>query len=123
MDVAKARREGMQMSMGLGFNQADATKIAVVISELGRNIVNYAGSGTITVIARSETNGKKYMRIIADDKGPGIPDVERVLAGGYTTSNGLGLGISGSKKLVDEFSIHSEVGKGTTVTAVKWLVK
>jgi serine/threonine-protein kinase RsbT len=121
MDVAKSRREGMQMAITLGFSQADATKVAVVISELGRNIVNYAGTGTITVVARKETSGRRYIRIIADDKGPGIPDVERVLAGGFTTSNGLGLGISGSRRLVDEFNVDSEMGRGTTITAIKWL--
>jgi serine/threonine-protein kinase RsbT len=121
MDVVKSRREGMQLAQALGFAQAEATKIAVVISELGRNMVSYAGGGTITVVARREESGRRYFRIIADDKGPGISDLERVLQGGYTTSGGLGLGLSGAKQLMDEFMIRSEVGKGTTVTAVKWL--
>jgi serine/threonine-protein kinase RsbT len=119
MDVAKARREGMTIAEQLGFNKPDATKIAVVISELGRNILLYAGTGSITVIA--QTGRDKYIKIIAKDNGPGIPDIDLVLAGGHTTSNGMGLGVSGSKRLMDEFQITSEVGKGTLIQAVKRL--
>jgi serine/threonine-protein kinase RsbT len=111
----------MQMALDMGFLPADATKIAVVISELARNIISYAGEGTITIIGREEDSGARYVKVIADDKGPGIPDVEQALFDGYTTSGGLGLGLSGSKRLMDEFSVFSEVGTGTTVTAVKWL--
>ena len=120
-DVAASRRKGMQMALEMGFLPADATKVAVVISELARNIISYAGEGTITIIGREEENGTRYIKVIADDKGPGIPDVEQALFDGFTTSGGLGLGLSGSKRLMDEFSVFSEVGKGTTVTAVKWL--
>lgn len=119
LDVLKARREGMQKAQNLGFTAADATKIAVVISELGRNIVNYAGSGTITVVTNQDARGK-YIKVICDDKGPGIADIDHVMAGGNSSSGGLGLGLSGSKRLVDEFSIRSEVGQGTTIIAVKW---
>lgn len=120
LDVLKARREGMQRAQALGFTAADATKIAVVISELGRNIVNYAGAGTITVLTNRDARGN-YIKIIADDKGPGIADIEHVMAGGNSSSGGLGLGLSGSKRLVDDFSIRSEVGRGTTIMAVKWV--
>ncbi|MCX7681719.1 MAG: anti-sigma regulatory factor [Anaerolineae bacterium] len=116
VDVVRARRSGLEMALKMGFHQAEANKVAVVISELGRNIEQYAGSGTITVRAHD-----KYIEIIAEDEGPGIPDVERVLAGGYTTSKGMGLGISGSRRLMDEFEIRSAVGKGTRIRAVKRL--
>ncbi len=119
MDVVKARRRGMEMALALGFSLPDATKIAVVISELGRNIVLYTEGGSITLVNYSEE--KKCIKIIAQDQGPGIADLELVLAGGYSTSKGLGLGLSGSKRLVDEFEIQSVVGAGTLVKATKWL--
>jgi serine/threonine-protein kinase RsbT len=119
MDVVTARRRGLNMASALGFPIPDATKIAVVISELGRNIILYARKGTITLIAYA--GKKKYFRIIAQDEGPGIEDVELVLRGGYSTSKGLGLGLSGSKKLMDEFEIQSVVGAGTMIKATKWL--
>ena len=120
LDVLKARREGMHIATDLGFSHADATKIAVVISELGRNIVNYAGTGTITVLTREDDKGKS-VKIIADDKGPGIEDIDHVMLGGNSTSGGLGLGLSGSKRLMDEFHIRSSSGSGTTVTTTKWI--
>lgn len=120
LDVVTARRRGLNMALDLGFPVPEATKIAVVISELGRNIVLYAETGTVTLIAYDIEN-EKHFKIIAQDKGPGIEDVERVLAGGYTTSKGLGVGISGSQRLVDEFEIQTLVGAGTMITAVKWL--
>jgi serine/threonine-protein kinase RsbT len=119
MDVVTARRRGLNMALALGFPLPDATKIAVVISELGRNIILYAEKGTITLIAYA---GKaKCFKIVAQDQGPGIEDVELVLAGGHSTSKGLGVGLSGSKKLMDEFEIQSVVGAGTMIKATKWL--
>jgi serine/threonine-protein kinase RsbT len=118
-DVVEARRRGLSMAQALGFPLPDATKIAVVISELGRNIVLYTDGGTITLIAYAGDN--KHMKIIAQDQGPGIEDVDLVLAGGYSTSKGLGVGVSGSKKLMDEFEINTIVGGGTTIRATKWL--
>ncbi len=116
VDVVRARRSGLGIALGMGFHQAEANKVAVVISELGRNIELYAGEGTITV-----TIYDRRIEVVAEDHGPGIPDVERVLAGGYTTSQGMGLGVSGSKRLMDEFEIHSVVNEGTTIKAVKRL--
>ncbi len=116
VDVVKARRRGLSVAVDMGFHPAEANKVAVVVSELGRNIEQYAGKGTITLTAY-----EKCIEIIAEDQGPGIPDVDRVLAGGYTTSQGMGLGISGSKRLMDEFDIQSTMGKGTIIKAVKWL--
>jgi serine/threonine-protein kinase RsbT len=117
-DVIVARREGRELALALGFRLADATRIAVIISELARNILLYANTGTIIVSRYGE--GRVGIRVIAEDEGPGIEDIDRVLAGGYSTSRGLGVGLSGSRNLADEFSIHSQVGKGTTVVAVKW---
>jgi len=120
LDVLKARREGMQIASAIGFSHADSTKIAVVISELGRNIVNYAGTGTITVLTRADVKGK-CIKIIADDKGPGIADLDYVIQGGNSTSGGLGLGLSGSKRMMDEFHIRTADGSGTTITTTKWV--
>ncbi len=120
-DVSSARRKGLMLAMDMGFQTADATKIAVVISELGRNIVSYAGKGTITVLSQAGDNSRKYIKIIADDRGPGIKNLNQVLDGGYTTSGGMGLGVSGSRKLMDEFNIRTGEGEGTTITALKWL--
>jgi serine/threonine-protein kinase RsbT len=120
-DVSDSRRKGMQLALDMGFAHADATKIAVVISELARNILIYAQTGTITVLPQQDPDGPRCIKIIADDKGPGIAHVDQAMTDGFTTSGGLGLGLSGSKRLMDEFFIHSQVNQGTTITAVKWL--
>lgn len=120
-DVSNARRMGMHVAIEMGFARADATKIAVVVSELARNIYSYAREGSITIIARKESGGQDYIKIIANDRGPGITNLELAMSDGYTTSGGMGLGLSGSKRLMDEFDVHSEEGYGTTVTATKWL--
>lgn len=121
IDVMTARRGGMEAAQTVGFSQADATKIAVVISELGRNIINYAGTGAITVAAHGSGQGRSYIRIVAEDAGPGIANLESALAGGQSTSGGLGLGLSGSKRMMDEFEIETAVGEGTVIRAIKWL--
>ncbi len=120
MDVVKARREGLDMALALGFSRPEATKIAVVISELGRNIVLYTQGGLINLIPYM--GNKKGIKIIAQDQGPGIENVDTVLAGGYTTSKGLGLGLSGSKNIMDEFDVQSIAGVGTKITGVKWVI-
>jgi serine/threonine-protein kinase RsbT len=119
VDVVRARRRGLEMAQEMGFPLAEATKIAVVISELGRNIERYVGQGSITVTAH--VGEEKYILILAQDRGPGILDVDRVLAGGYSTSGGLGLGVSGSKRLMDKFDIQSIAGVGTIIKAIKLL--
>jgi serine/threonine-protein kinase RsbT len=120
MDVVAARRRGLDMALALGFPLPEATKIAVTISELARNIILYAnGKGSVTLLAC--TGEEKGIKIIAQDQGPGIEDLELALAGGYSTSKGLGLGLSGSKRLMDEFEVQSIAGAGTMITAVKWL--
>jgi serine/threonine-protein kinase RsbT len=118
-DVVSARRHALEMALALGFPMPEATKIAVVVSELGRNIVLYAGDGTISLIpcARSPI----HVKIIAQDQGPGMPDIDLALTEGYTSSGGLGLGLSGSKRMMDEFDVWSVVDVGTRITAVKYL--
>lgn len=120
MDVVHARRTGLDMALALGFPQPEATKIAVVISELGRNIILYTQGGTITLIAYT-ADTKKGIKVIAQDQGTGIEDIDAVLQGGHSTSNGLGLGVSGSKRLMDDFDVKTIIGGGTTITAAKWL--
>ena len=119
MDVVKARRVAMEMAIALGFLRPEATKIAVVVSELGRNIVLYTAGGTMNLIPYD--SARKGVKIIAQDQGPGIENLDAALEGGYTTSKGLGLGLSGSKNMMDEFDVKVVAGVGTKITAVKWL--
>jgi serine/threonine-protein kinase RsbT len=119
INVVTTRRRGLEMALKLGFSLPDATKVAVVISELARNITLYTEGGTITLIPQS--GDRKGIKVIAQDKGPGIEDVDRVLVGGYTTSKGLGMGVSGSRKIMDDFEIQTVLGGGTTIKASKWL--
>lgn len=117
-DIISARRQGRALAAQLGFSSADQTLIATAISEMARNILVYAKVGEI--ILRPEQNGKAGITIIAHDEGPGIPDINRALQNGYSTSGSLGVGLPGTKRIMDEFTLVSEVGKGTTVTMKKW---
>lgn len=118
-DILIARGQGRALAARLGFPSSDLALIATTISELARNILRYAGSGEIAV--QPITDGHKPgILVIARDKGPGIPDVRRALQDGYSTSGGLGLGLPGVRRLMDDFEIVSEVGRGTTVTVKKW---
>ena len=119
LDIVSARQQGRALALKLAYSSTDATLIATAISELARNIVRYAKRGEI-LLAKT-TNGKSPgIMVVARDEGPGIVDVSRALAGGYSTSGGLGLGLSGVRRLMDEFDIASEPGKGTTVTVTRW---
>ncbi len=118
-DIVVARQHGRQLAAELGFNPTDLTLIATVISELARNIVCYAKHGEITVASASKS-AETGITITARDDGPGIWDIERAVQAGYSTSGGLGLGLPGVKRLMDEFHIESRVGKGTLVRATKW---
>jgi serine/threonine-protein kinase RsbT len=117
-DIITARQQGRALAALLGFSSTDQTLIATAISELARNILLYAQSGEI--ILRSVQNGKRGITIIARDDGPGIADINLALQSGYSTSNSLGLGLPGTKRIMDEFIIVSQVGKGTTITMKKW---
>jgi serine/threonine-protein kinase RsbT len=121
-DIVTARQQGRALAERLGFDGSDLTCIATAISELGRNILKYAGTGTV-ILRPVQVGSKQGIVVIAHDEGPGIPDLALALQDGYSTSNGLGLGLPGTRRLVDEFAIDSVVGRGTTVTVKKWLVK
>jgi serine/threonine-protein kinase RsbT len=118
-DIVTARQKGRSLAIALGFSLGDATLIATAISELARNIVTYARCGEIrlAVIHKSVRTG---IQVVAQDSGPGIPDITQALRDGFSTSGSLGLGLPGVKRLVDDFECVSEVGRGTTVIAKKW---
>lgn len=119
IDLVRARQEVRVQAQALGFSLVDQTRITTAVSELIRNMMKYAGGGTMELEA--VRNGVRAgLRIICVDKGPGIPDIGMAMKEGYSTSNGLGYGLPGTKRLVDEFDIWSEIGKGTRVTISKW---
>jgi len=118
-DIVVARGEGRALAGRLGFNRTDATLIATAISEVGRNILVHAGSGVVE-IAKAADDHRVAIVVVARDEGPGIPDVQSALREGYATGDGLGLGLPGSQRLMDEFVIDTKVGEGTTVTMRMW---
>jgi serine/threonine-protein kinase RsbT len=119
VDVVQVRQRGRDLAASAGFSSGDQTVIAAAISEIARNILNYAKRGEIELSV--ETNdGRQGVLVIARDQGPGIPDIARAMQDGYSTSGGLGLGLPGAKRLMDEFQIESFVGQGTTVIMKKW---
>jgi serine/threonine-protein kinase RsbT len=120
-DIVTARQHGRELALQTGFSETESTLIATIISELARNIVLYAQSGEIALEKASNSAHRHGVIIISKDNGPGIPDVQRALVGGYSTSGGLGLGLCGVRRMVDEFYIDTGTEKGTTVTAKKWL--
>lgn len=107
------------LSVELRFSLVDQTKIITAASELGRNVMVYGGGGEAR-IEMLESNGRRGICLTFSDKGPGIPDIQMALKDGYSTGNGLGLGLGGSKRLVHEFHLYSEPGKGTEVTITHW---
>lgn len=123
--IVAARQAGRTLSKEIGFGSVDQARITTAISELARNIYLYAKYGEICIQEieqSSQTSKKRGIRIVARDNGPGIPDVRQVMTDGFTTSGGMGAGLPGVRRLMDEFTIDSAVGEGTTVTAIKWLV-
>jgi serine/threonine-protein kinase RsbT len=119
-DIVVARQKGRALAIAMGFEGSDLTLIATAISEVARNIVDHAERGEIVLepIQQGERHG---VLIVARDEGPGILDVQQAMQYGYSTRNGLGVGLPGAKWLMDEFDIDTRVGKGTTVTMKKWL--
>jgi serine/threonine-protein kinase RsbT len=117
-DVVAAREKGRELSAQLGFSSIDLTLIVTAISEVARNILLYADKGEI--ILGLEDDGQRGIVVTARDEGPGIPDVELAMRDSYSTGNGLGLGLPGARRLMDEFAIESEVSKGTTIVMKKW---
>jgi serine/threonine-protein kinase RsbT len=119
-DIVRARRSGRQLAEQLGCSATDATLIATAISEVARNIVAHAGVGEI-VISVVTVHGQGAIEVLARDDGPGIADLALAMDDGYSTGPGLGLGLPGARRLMDQFEISSEVGVGTTVVMRKWL--
>lgn len=118
-DVVLARQKVRQWAVELRFTLVDQTKLVTAASELARNALDHGKGGTMTVEVL--VNGARSgLRMTFEDQGPGIADIEQALKDGFTSGSGMGLGLGGSKRLVNEFSIESEVGKGTRVTAVRW---
>ena len=120
-DTVIARQKGREAALRFGFSRTDATFVATAISEVARNITVHAGEGEVIVRAHSE-EGRQGMVVIARDRGPGIRDVAAVTRQEYSSDGGLGLGIGlwGARRLMDEIDIESEPGKGTSVTMKKW---
>jgi len=114
-----ARQKGRELATELGFALTDSTLIATAISELARNIVLYAKQGEI-VIKNSLVGDRVSIVVVARDKGPGIADIPQAMQDGFSTSGGLGLGLPGVKRLVDEFHLVSDANSGTTITIKKW---
>ncbi|GAA4944459.1 ATP-binding protein [Actinoplanes utahensis] len=118
-DVVRVRQLVRTVAVAVKLSLVDQTKIVTAASELARNTLVYGGGGEVEV-SRVQNDRRAGIRIVFADQGPGIIDLELALTDGYTTGGGLGLGLSGARRLVDEFEIDTEPGKGTTITIVKW---
>lgn len=118
-DVVRVRQATRIMAQQSGLNLVDQTKIITAASELARNTLIYGGGGTVAIV-QVEENGRRGVRLTFEDKGPGIADIDLAMRDGYTSGKGLGLGLSGAKRLSNDFKIVSRVGEGTTVTITKW---
>jgi serine/threonine-protein kinase RsbT len=119
VDVVEARQQGRALAAVAGFSSGEQTVIAAAISEIARNILDYTPGGEID-LRIVDRNGRRGLQVIGRDQGPGIPDIAQALEDGYSTSGSLGLGLPGARRLMDEFELQSEVGKGTTITMRKW---
>jgi serine/threonine-protein kinase RsbT len=118
-DIVTARQLGRELAVKAGFAGSDLTLIATAISEVARNIISYADNGEI-LLGLASKDGRQGVLVVAQDHGPGIPDIDQAMRDGFSTGRSLGLGLPGARRLMDEFEIVSEVGKGTTVTMRKW---
>ena len=118
-DILLVRQFVRECATELGFSVLDQTKLLTAASELGRNTLIHGGGGTM-VLETLVTNDRRGLRLTFEDKGPGIGDLEQAMTDGFTTKGGLGLGLGGSKRLVNEFEVVSRVGEGTRVTATQW---
>ncbi len=118
-DVVRVRQEVRSRTAAVGFSLVDQTKLITAASEIARNTVIYGGGGTLRLQILQNTT-RRGVRLIFEDKGPGIPDIERALTDGYTSGSGLGLGLGGARRLSNEFDIASKPGEGTTITLARW---
>ncbi len=121
-DIVTARQKGREMAAQLGFSSTELTLIATAISEVVRNIVEYAKRGELC-LSIVQQGDKRGIVVVASDHGPGIPNIKLAMQDGYSTGKSLGLGLPGAKRLMDEFEILSEVGRGTKITMKKWVQK
>jgi serine/threonine-protein kinase RsbT len=119
-DVVTARQRARQMAGELELTTTDQTLLATAISEVARNITSYATRGEVLLSVVHDDNGREGIQVIARDEGPGIENVELALQDGYTSGGGLGLGLPGARRLVDDFHIETALGQGTKVTLVMW---
>ncbi|OBH10657.1 MULTISPECIES: anti-sigma regulatory factor [unclassified Mycobacterium] len=119
-DIVEARKAGHQLALDLGFSLTDVTMIATAISEIARNITSYAGRGVVRVFV-ADREGRKALVVRAEDQGPGIADIERAMEDGYSTGRGLGMGLPGSRRLMDRLFVESALGRGTVVEMWKWV--
>jgi serine/threonine-protein kinase RsbT len=118
-DVLKAREQGRNLGRRFDLDATDLTLLATAISEIARNITAYAGHGSITM-QFVEEDRRRGIEVLAEDQGPGIPDIAAALSDGYSTGRGMGLGLPGARRLMDHFEIDSRVGEGTRVRMIKW---
>jgi serine/threonine-protein kinase RsbT len=118
-DVVLVRQAVRHFAVAIGFGLVDQTKIVTAASELARNTLDYGGGGTV-LLETLQVGGRRGLRLTFEDQGPGIPDLEMALKDGFTTGKGLGMGLSGAKRLANEFEIESVVGEGTRITIVRW---
>lgn len=119
-DIVSARQKGREVAKEFGFDTIDLALIATAISELTRNIINYAHKGNLQ-LALVDVNGRRGIVVISSDHGPGIKNIALALQDGYSTTNSFGLGLPGVRRLMDDFEIQSVMGEGTTITAKKWI--
>lgn len=119
-DIVEARRQGRDLAVQAGFIGSDLTVIATAISEIARNMIEYAGGGEMAMAVSTGRTGRYGLRVVARDEGPGISNVKQVMQDGYSTGKGLGLGLPGARRLMDEFDVESNGGHGTVVTMCKW---
>lgn len=120
-DIVVARNQARIFAASVGFGLVEQTRLATVASELARNIVKYAKRGRMIAQPVENASGRRGLRLIFEDTGPGIPDIAAAMRDGFSTGRGLGKGLPGAKRLVHEFEIESEVGRGTKVSIVRWL--
>jgi serine/threonine-protein kinase RsbT len=118
-DIVVVRQAVRKRSLAVGFGLVDQTKFVTAASELARNTLDYAGGGTVQ-IELVQNDLKRGVRVIFEDQGPGIADIDLAMTDGYTSGNGMGLGLSGAKRLSQEFEIWSQVGEGTRVSILRW---
>jgi serine/threonine-protein kinase RsbT len=120
-DVVRVRAQARTMAVEAGLSLVDQTKIITAASELARNTLDYGGGGEVHMEI-AEEGGRRGLRLIFEDRGPGIPDIEQAMRDGFTSGSGLGLGLGGAKRLSNEFKIQSTVGSGTRITIGRWKV-